>query len=71
MEPEEIFVSVLVVRWCSVQEHLFCTSLFENIKKSITVSMWLEQSLQSSVKMQKGVLAISETWKLLYQGWAL
>ena len=33
--------------------------------------MWLEQSLQSSVKMQKGVLAISETWKLLYQGWAL
>ena len=33
MEPEEIFVSVLVVRWCSVQEHLFCTSLFKNIKK--------------------------------------
>ena len=48
MEPEEIFVSVLVVRWCSVQEHLFCTSLFKNIKKSITVSMWLKQSLQSS-----------------------
>ena len=71
MEPEEIFVSVLVVRWCFVQEHLFCTSLFKNIKKSTTVSMWLEQSLQSSVKMQKGVLAISETWKLLYQGWAL
>ena len=33
--------------------------------------MWLKQSLQSSVKMQKGVLAISETWKLPYQGWAL
>ena len=45
MEPEEIFVSVSFILHFPLQKHK---------KKSITVSMWLEQSLQSSVKNAEG-----------------